>query len=364
VITSIIMNAIVIVYGIVAIVLGGDQCDKPLLILGVVMLVAAMLNAAFSYYMYYTINHDENNPLFREQNNDDPAALKPSAKLYEFFKYDKWMACYIIFAVLVFALCVTVMALSNDCKSEIGSGVFAVSILLLAYLVVVTLILFSYVAFDAFKEWARQCVCWLVPFCWPCLLVGCCLNCTEDLDKSYREQRPNKHEYVAPQQPAPEQMAPVVVVQQPTNFQPPPQQQQVYVQAQPYVQPQPYVQAQPVQQPMYNPQGVQPGVLVVHQQYQQPQQPQQQQTNGTMAAQNVNNNNDNNNDSNQVDYDEIKQKAKAAGAAAGKQAKKTGAAALGWMAKKMNDLNDKVQDKDAQAQNNAEGGGEGAKKTY
>jgi len=38
------------------------------------------------------------------------------------------------------------------------------------------------------------------------------------------------------------------------------------------------------------------------------------------------------------------EKGKQAASATGKQAKKAGVAAMGWMAKKMNEINDKVQD--------------------
>merc|ERR1712228_360342 len=93
-----------------------------------------------------------------------------------------------------------------------------------------------------------------------------------------------------------------------------------------------YIQ-QPIQQqqPQYNPNAnvpIQPGVFVANQQ------PQQQQ-----VVQSENKMDDG------VDYgNEIKEKSKAAAKVAGKQAKKAGVAALGWMAKKMNDLNEKLQD--------------------
>eukprot|EP01083_Nonionella_stella_P096465 271202_1 len=46
----------------------------------------------------------------------------------------------------------------------------------------------------------------------------------------------------------------------------------------------------------------------------------------------------------ELSYDEMKEKSVQAAKEAGQQAKKAGKAALGWMAKKMNDLNEKVQD--------------------
>ena len=59
-------------------------------------------------------------------------------------------------------------------------------------------------------------------------------------------------------------------------------------------------------------------------------------------------------------------KTKAAAKVAGKQAKKAGVAALGWMAKKMNDLNEKVQDDKGgnDAQHEGQEGNKQNKATY
>ena len=160
---------------------------------------------------------------------------------------------------------------------------------------------------------------------------------------------------------------PIVVVQQPVQIQP----------VQPQPQPQPVVYAQPppqqpqvvvtqpqtIQQPNtgYNPQAQvgQPGVLVVHQQP--PQQTGYSDPN-TVSYGQQQQQDDNKND--EIDYDELKKKGKEVAVAAGKQAKKAGVKALGWMAKKMNELNDKVQDDQAAkaasgegAQGAREGGG-------
>ena len=189
--TSYTINFVALIYAIIAITSGGNQCDKPLLILGILLIVCTLINALFSYYMYRTINHDENNPLFNKNDNQD---LSPSAKLYEFFKYDKWMAVYIIFVLILIALLIVSIVMAGTCKTGIGRGVFWVSIILFIYLGVAILILFSYVAFDAFKEWAGCCPCWLLPFCWPCLLIGCCLNCADDMNESLvKEDKKNKN---------------------------------------------------------------------------------------------------------------------------------------------------------------------------
>ena len=128
--------------------------------------------------MYHTINADANNPLFNDED------MSPSSKLYAFFKYDKWMAVYIIFVLILIALLITNLTLAGPCDSTIAEGVFWVSIIIFIYLGMASLILFSYVALDAFKEWAACCPCWFLPFCWPCLLVGCCLNLADDMNKS------------------------------------------------------------------------------------------------------------------------------------------------------------------------------------
>jgi len=370
--TSLLINFVALLYGIFAIVSGGNQCNKPLLVLGILAIICTVINALFSYYMYRTVNGDEDNPLFSNNNDQE---MKPSAKLYEFFKYDKWMACYIIFVLILIAILIVNITFAGGCSSDIGQGVFWTSIILFIYLGVATLILFSYVAVDAFKEWSKQCWCWALPFCWPCLLIGCCLSCTDGMREPLKDNRSrNKndgrsHNYTAPTQPNPTnqyqqpvtaEQQPIVVVQQPVTIQPvqpvqprpqpvvysqvPPQQTQVVV-----------TQPQPVPTNMgYNPQAnvvpqaAQPGILVVHQQ------PPQQQENKE-------------DDEDAIDYDELKKKGKEVAAAAGKQAKKAGVKALGWMAKKMNELNEKVQEEQAAkaasgegaqgAQSGQEGGG-------
>ena len=187
--TSILINFVALVYGIIAIISGGNQCNKPLLVLGIIAIICTLINALFSYYMYRTVNGDEDNPLFNNQGQD----MKPSTKLYEFFKYDKWMACYIIFVVALIAILIVNITMAGGCGSDIGRGVFWTSIILFIYLGVATLILFSYVAFDAFKEWARTCCCWLIPICWPCLLVGCCLNCTDGMSEPLNAKDNNRN---------------------------------------------------------------------------------------------------------------------------------------------------------------------------
>jgi len=393
--TSLLINFVALLYGIFAIVSGGNQCNKPLLVLGILAIICTVINALFSYYMYRTVNGDEDNPLFSNNNDQE---MKPSAKLYEFFKYDKWMACYIIFVVILIAILITNVTLAGGCQSDIGQGVFWVSIILFIYLGIATLILFSYVAFDAFKEWASGCCCWFIPICWPCLLIGCCLNLADDMNKSLVPKNKNKNKsntsnngrsnnYTVPseqnktnqyQQPVAAQQ-PVIVVQQPVQIQPVQPQPQPVVYAQPPPQQTQVVVTQP--QPIqpyntsgsgYNPQApvgiqsAQPGVLVMHQQ-----QPQQAQTTGYTDPNTVSYGqpqqevqDDNKNDEEQVDYDELKKKGKEVAAAAGKQAKKAGVKALGWMAKKMNELNDKVQDDPAKAAPAEGEGGGGNQKTY
>eukprot|EP01084_Bolivina_argentea_P259762 438436_1 len=360
--TSVIINLIALIYGVIAIISGGNQCDKPLLILGIILLVCAIINALFSYYMYYTVNNDTNNPLFNQQNATE---MKASAKLYAFFKYDKWMAVYIIFIICLIALLIVCITMAGSCASQIGYGVFWVSIIIFIYLGVAMLILFSYVAFDAFKEWAGCCPCWLIPICWPCLIVGCCLNLADDMNKSINPNKNNNNtnnnyksnDYKPPPEnqtqtiQSPQATQPVIVVQQP------PPQQVIYTQ------PQQVVYTQP-QQPIPQQVVVTQPVTIQQTQPQQPQQGYNPNTNvpiqpGVLYANNNDNTNTNvsqqqeeeipgNNDDNkenEVDYDQVKEKAKQTAKAAGKHAKKAGVKALGWMTKKMNEINEKVQDK-------------------
>eukprot|EP01083_Nonionella_stella_P262401 892312_1 len=42
--TSVIINLIALIYGVIAIISGGNQCDKPLLILGIILLFCAIIN--------------------------------------------------------------------------------------------------------------------------------------------------------------------------------------------------------------------------------------------------------------------------------------------------------------------------------
>ena len=143
----------------------------------------------------------------------------------------------------------------------------------------------------------------------------------------------------------PTHQQPVVVVTQPQPVQP-----VIYHQPIQTVVTQPQIIPQQQQQP-YNPHAMQPGVLVINQ----PQQPQQV---PVQSDTNMSNNNE-------VDYDELRAKGKQAAIAAGKLGKKAGVAAIGWMAKKMNEINEKVQD---DQNKNMEGEGQEGqgenKKTY
>merc|ERR1719242_1864196 len=147
------------------------------------------------------------------------------------------------------------------------------------------------------------------------------------------------HEPATYTQPAPQVMQPIQPIQ------PPPQQYQQHQQYQQYQAPyqpppQQQHQPQPVSHP-YNPQAaaapMQPGILVVN--------PSANQTESKM---------DNEPGTRNAEDKDMKQvameKGKAAAVATGKGAKKAGKAALGWMAKKINDLNDKVQDDKAAKQ--------------
>jgi len=236
-------------------------------------------------------------------------------------------------------------------------------IVLFVYLGIGLLICMGYVAVDAFKEWASQCICWMVPCLWPCLLIGCCISAADDMEKDWKQKHKQVSTHSTPQEDgrgpqtygsnnAPmHQPAPVVVVQQaPPHsvvpqqvmyaqpapqviqpIQPPPQQYQQQYQ-QPY-QPPPQ---QHVSQP-YNPEAVapiQPGILVVNQ-------------NSNQNESKM----DNEPGTGNADLKQVAmEKGKAAAVATGKGAKKAGTAALGWMAKKMNDLNDKVQEDKAAKQ--------------
>jgi len=372
--SAVTINAVAMVFGIVAITSGGDQCDNPLLVLSIVLLVCAVINALFGVYTYNTINNDADNPLF-----GDPD-MKPSQKLYQFVKYDYWMAAYILFVVaLIVLLCVTV-GMATSCHTSYGRAVEALCIVLFVYLGIGMLICMGYVAVDAFKEWASECMCWLFPCMWPCLLIGCCLSRTDEMEKDWRhkqiktnspaqsdlESGPNaypQHNAQA-QRPQPAAAQPIVVVHQP-----PPQQQQVrpqpvihqqYHQPQPQYQQQPYVAPQAAQPAPYNPAAapaVQPGVLVVN-----PAALQQNQQNQGLVAQpgdEMKVGDPGHEPRNSKDLKQVAlEKGKEAAAATGKHAKKAGVAAMGWMAKKMNELNDKVQDdKVAQSAEQQEGVG-------
>eukprot|EP00483_Globobulimina_turgida_P010673 UN10694 len=153
------------------------------------------------------------------------------------------------------------------------------------------------------------------------------INSTQTDTKDNYQAPTQQNQTTRPQQTT-QPTQPVIVVQQP--------QQIVYAQP---AQPQQVVYTQPatVQQP-YNPNSVtpmQPGVLVVHPQAANTNiQEEQQPRNGDDAKED------------EIYHNELKEKAKQGAKDAGKQAKKAGIAALGWMAKKMNELNDKVQEKE------------------
>merc|ERR1712110_570840 len=153
------------------------------------------------------------------------------------------MAVYIIYILLLIALLIVSITMAGACSSDIGYGVFWISIIIFIYLGIAMLILFSYVAFDAFKEWASCCPCWLIPFCWPCLIVGCCLNIADDVNKSLNTKPINNNndnkdnyrtnDYIAPtEQNEVIKQPPVIVIQQP------PPKQIIYAQPQQPQQPQ------------------------------------------------------------------------------------------------------------------------------
>jgi len=358
----------------VAITSGGDQCDQPLLALAIVLLVSAVINALFGIYTYHTVNNDVNNPLFGNR------TMTPSQRMYKFVCEDVWMAVYICFIIGLIVLLFVTSAKAGSCSSDMGRMTMGLCIVLFVYLGIGLLICMGYVAVDAFKEWASECMCWMCPCLWPCLLIGCCLSKADDMEKDWKHKQVSTHSppqadvergpqtYVTNSAPM-HQPAPVIVVQQaPPHsvvpqqvsyaqpapqaiqpIQPPPQQYQ-----QPYQQP----YQEPVSQP-YNPEAaapMQPGILVVNQP---PNQAESKMDNepGTGNAEEK--------DLKQVAMETGKaaavatgKGAKKAAVATGKGAKKAGTAALGWMAKKMNDLNDKVQeDKAAKSAEQQEGVG-------
>ena len=137
----------------------------------------------FGVYTYHTVNNDVDNPLFGDPN------MTPSQRLYQFVKYDLWMAAYILFIVaLVVLLCVTV-GMASSCTSDLARGVFGLCIVLFVYLGIGLLICMGYVAVDAFKEWAGECLCWMVPCMWPCLFIGCCLKAADDMEKDWKHKQ-------------------------------------------------------------------------------------------------------------------------------------------------------------------------------
>lgn len=182
---SIIINCFVLFGCIVSILIdaisGFNGCDGynlSLLPLVILLFICALINASFTYYMYYTINYSKNNPAFNQivipqnQNKDKLFYIK----LYEFFKYDIWMAVYIIYLLFkVIILCISI-ALSINCNSAISILVLFTSIILFLYLILSILMLFSYISFELFKEMASYNWCWYLPFFWPCLFIGYGLN--------------------------------------------------------------------------------------------------------------------------------------------------------------------------------------------
>lgn len=68
--TSILVNTIALIYGTIAIIMGGSQCDEPLLILAILLLVCALINTLFSIHVYRTMNANEDNPIFSDNAAD------------------------------------------------------------------------------------------------------------------------------------------------------------------------------------------------------------------------------------------------------------------------------------------------------
>lgn len=186
---SIIINCFVLFGCIISILIGAisgfnarigynpNGNGMSLLPLVILLFICALINASFTYYMYYTINYSINNPLFNEiinkYKNDEKLFYM---KLWEFFKYDVWMAMYIIYLLFKLILLCISISLSINCNSTVSILVLCTSILLFLYLILSILTLFSYVSFELFKEMTRHNWCWYLPFFWPCLFIGYGLN--------------------------------------------------------------------------------------------------------------------------------------------------------------------------------------------
>jgi len=380
--SAVTINAIAAVFGVIAITSNADDCDQPLLVLAIVLLLCAVVNAVFSYYTFYTVNHDTDNPLFGDPTD---SSMSPSQRMWQFVKYDVWMAVYICFIVALIVLLFVAISMASSCSSALGRGVVSLCIVLFVYLGIGLLIVMGYVAADAFQEWAGECCCWLLPCLWPCLLIGCCFKATGTMERDWKHRQIKNNNsdsaYPAnqmdlergaapyaptngpppPQQQQQQQYQPGPVVQQPVAQQPvvivqPAPQQTVYAQPQPIqpppqqIQPppqqfqqQPYYPQQQYQQQPYNPQAaaapMQPGILVVNQP------PSNQSAPMMNDAAAVGSNEPGTDGDDQKDFKAVAaEKGKAAAVATGKQAKKAGKAAVGWMAKKMNEMNEKVND--------------------
>eukprot|EP01084_Bolivina_argentea_P172349 298552_1 len=174
---SIVINSFVLVNCVLSILFGwiyGNQlqCDLPLTQLLVSLFICAFTNGLFTCYMYHTLNYSTDNPIFNKLHRKNNYNITFALKLWEFFKYDLWMAVYIIFIVFKVIILVISIAISINCNSSISNGVLCTSILLFVYLILSILVLFSYIAFEAFKEMTHYYWCWFLPILWPCLFIG------------------------------------------------------------------------------------------------------------------------------------------------------------------------------------------------
>ena len=216
---SIIINCFVLFGCIISILIdaisGFNGCDGynlSLLPLVILLFICALINASFTYYMYYTINYSTNNPLFNQimiaQNINSKSKHNEKLfymKLYEFFKYDIWMAMYIIYLLFKVIILSLSISLSINCNSAISILVLCTSIILFLYLIVSILTLFSYISFELFKEMARHNWCWYLPFFWPCLFIGYGLNIidqhlllihAQDINQNNHNLKDDKYSYI------------------------------------------------------------------------------------------------------------------------------------------------------------------------
>ena len=147
----------------------------------ILLFICGVINGTFTYYMYHTINYSSN-PLFNKiiARSDDKLFI---LKLWEFFKYDIWMAVYIIYLLFKIILLFISISLSINCNSIISNLVLCTSIILFLYLIVSILTLFSYISFELFKEMTNYPIFWYIPIFWPCIFIGYGLIIIENFQK-------------------------------------------------------------------------------------------------------------------------------------------------------------------------------------